>query len=173
VDVIPSALRRFLPAVLCAVLTACTSGPSRIDALPHSHPTPEALAEAVLDAVAAGDEAALHDLALSEQEFREYVWPELPASRPERNLPFSYVWGDLRQKSHGSLAETLARDGGTRPALVAVRFGGGVTRYPSYTVHPETILTVRSTDGATRDVRLYGSSFERGGAWKVFSYVTD
>ncbi len=57
---------------------------------------------------------ALRDLALNEIEFREQVWPELPAARPERNLPFSYVWGDLRQKSDANLERTLARHGGRR-----------------------------------------------------------
>ena len=55
------------------------------------------------------DRARLDALALSEQEFRDHVWPDLPAARPERNLPFSYVWGDLHQKSNISLARDAAR----------------------------------------------------------------
>ena len=75
--------------------------------LANTSASPEALAAAVLDALARGDRARLDALALTEQEFRDHVWPDLPAARPERNLPFSYVWGDLHQKSNLSLAQTL------------------------------------------------------------------
>lgn len=141
--------------------------------LTNAHPTVEALAGAVLRAVERRDAVALRALALSEAEFREHAWPELPASRPERNLPLSYVWGDLHQKSEASLKETLAREGGRTSTLVSVRFDGEATAYPSYTVRRETVMTLRDPDGTTREARLFGSSFEKDGAWKVFSYVVD
>lgn len=119
------------------------------------------------------DGAALSGLALNEQEFREQVWPELPASRPERNLPFSYVWGDLHQKSEAGLGETLAKYGGRRYTLIAVTFRGETSRYPTYTVHRETVLQVRDEGGTAADLRLFGSTLEKDGAWKVFSYVVD
>jgi hypothetical protein len=127
----------------------------------------------VLAATERRDAGTLRALALSEQEFREHVWPELPASRPERNLPFSYVWGDLHQKSEASLNETLARVGGQKLALSAVTFSGETTRYGGFVVHRETVLRVRDGDGRVREMRLFGSAFEKDGAWKVFSYVVD
>jgi hypothetical protein len=135
--------------------------------------SPEALAAAVLGAVERRDLAALRAVALSEQEFREHVWPELPAARPERNLPFSYVWGDLRQKSEASLAETLARHGGHRYALVSVRNDGATTQYPSYEVRRDTVLGVRDEAGMMVDLRVVGSIIRKDGMWKVFSYVVD
>jgi hypothetical protein len=101
------------------------------------------------------------------------VWPELPAARPERNLPFSYVWGDLRQKSDESLRRTLASQRGRRYALVSVRAAGETTRYPSYTVSRETVLMVRDESGAATELRLFGSIIQKDGGWKVFSYVVD
>ena len=160
-------------SVLCLVAilgsAACASQPPLANATPSS----EALARAVLDAVARSDRTALEALALTEQEFRDRVWPDLPAARPERNLPFSYVWGDLRQKSQVGLARTLATHGGRRYELVRVRFAGPTTRYSHSEVHRETVLTVRDAEGANQDVRLFGSSVEGDGAWKVFSYVLD
>jgi hypothetical protein len=165
-------LKRLFLTLCAAVLTGCV-GPSRTPPLANSHPTAESLASAVLDAVARRDAATLRALALNEEEFRDHVWPELPAARPERNLPFSFVWGDLRQKSEAALNDTLAREGGRQATLVAVRFDGEVTKYPGYTVRRETALTVRDAVGATRSVRLFGSSLEKDGEWKVFSYVVD
>ena len=94
-------------AAAVALATGC--GGSSAPLLSNTYPSPEALATAVMGAVERRDATALRALALNEQEFRDHVWPELPAARPERNLPFSYVWGDLRQKSEEGLALTLER----------------------------------------------------------------
>jgi hypothetical protein len=46
------------------------------------------LAREVLAALVLRDAGRLRALPLSEGEVRKHVWPELPASRPERNVPF-------------------------------------------------------------------------------------
>ena len=153
------------------VLSGCGSSSSPL--LTTTYPPPEALATAVLGAVERRDAATLRGLALDEQEFRDQVWPELPAARPDRNLPFSYVWGDLRQKSEEGLAQTLARYGDRKYMLVSVRMAGETTRYSTYAVHRETVLQVRDDTGTQADLRLFGSTIEKDGAWKVFSYVVD
>ena len=71
----------------------------------------------MLTALADEDAEYLAGLALSELEFRTVVWPELPSSRPERGLPFEYVWGDLNQKSTNALRRLVARHGGRRYTL--------------------------------------------------------
>jgi len=151
-------------------LTDCGGSSS---SLADSHESPEALTRAVLIAMERKDTNALNALALSEQEFRAHVWPELPASRPERNLPFSYVWGDLHQKSEARLAQTLALHGGAKYSLTAVRFRGETTVYPSYRVHRESEIAVRDPQNREQNVRLFGSVIEKAGRFKVFSYVTE
>ena len=149
----------------------CLSGCGSSPLLSNTHPSPEALAAAVLGAIERRDTTELRSLALSEEEFREQVWPELPAARPERNLPFSYVWGDLRQKSEANLERTLARHGGRRYVFMSLRAAGEVTRYASYTVSRDTVLRVRDETGADMELRLFGSTIQKDGAWKIFSYV--
>lgn len=133
----------------------------------------EEAATAVLQALGERDRARLMRLSLNEAEFREHVWPELPAARPERNLPFGYVWSDLRQKSEASLAATLANHGGRQYRFKEVRFAGETTRYQSYAVHREGIVRVTLPDGSEEELKLFGSMFEKDGRWKIFSYVTD
>lgn len=157
-------------AVLSAV-AACNG--SSEPALGNAQTSASALAHLVLDAIARRDQATLHALALDESEFRVHVWPSLPAARPERNLPFSYVWGELKQKSDASLASTLARYGGRRYALVDVQFAGTPTDYAGYLVHGGTTLVVRNESGEQESVRVCGSLLEKDGVWKVFSYVVD
>ena len=120
--------------------------------------------------MASGDVQALEQLALSETEFRQRIWPELPASRPERNLPFSYVWGDLHQKSTQSLQQLLAKHKGHEYTLDSVRFGE-VTEYPTFKVHRDSVFVVRGA--AEPEIRLCGSMIEADGRWKVFSFVAD
>src|SRR5918994_7547737 len=110
----------FAGGLALAAGMACT----RVPPLADTHPSPSSLASAVLDALARRDRSALEALALNETEFRDHVWPQLPAARPERNLPFSYVWGDLRQKSTQALSSLISREGGKRYELIDVRFTG-------------------------------------------------
>src|SRR5688572_13924194 len=163
--------RAFLVAGLALISggAAC----SRVPPLANPSASAEGLATAVLDALSRRDRARLDALALTEQEFRDHAWPELPAARPERNLPFSYVWGDLHQKSDASLERTLARHGGRRYALVSLRGAGETTKYASYTVSRDTVLRVRDETGGELEVRLFGSTIQKEGAWKVFSWVVD
>jgi hypothetical protein len=140
--------------------------------LANSSASPEALASAVLEALSRRDRARLDALALSEQEFRDHVWPDLPAARPERNLPFSYVWGDLRQKSIISVARTLEAYGGKRHMLQQVTFAG-VTPYSHYSVHRDAKFAVVDDSGSSQTIRVCGSFLEKDGVWKVFSYVID
>jgi hypothetical protein len=125
-----------------------------------------------MEALASRDRDRLEALALSEQEFRDRVWPELPAARPERNLPFSFVWGDLRQKSLAALSQTLQEHGGRRYHVDRVSFASA-TRFPSFTIHREATVHVRDASETARELRVCGSMLEQQGRWKVFSYVVD
>lgn len=153
--------------VVCGSLACRSPTP-----LANAHPSPEALAAAVLDALGAGDRQRLEALALNETEFRAHVWPELPAAKPERNLPFSYVWGDLRQKSELALTRTVREHVGRRYKLARTTFSAE-TKYPDFTVHRQAALVVRDESGTESTLRVCGSMIEKGGSWKVFSYVVD
>ena len=115
----------------------------------------------------------LESLPLSELEFRTVVWPELPSSRPERGLPFDYVWGDLHQKSANAMRRLIDRHGGKRYSLVGLEFDGQTTPYETYRVHRETVLAVRDEAGGQQELALFGSILERDGEFKLFSYVVD
>jgi hypothetical protein len=156
--------------ILLALLagSACTL----VCPLANVHATPEDLADSILKALEADDQVALQRFALSEEEFRDHVWPALPSARPERNLPFSYVWGDLAQKSAASLDATMSRHGGRRYELVQVTFATE-TQYGTYRVMRDATFHVKTAEGGTEPLRVAGSFVEKGDAWKVFSYVVE
>ena len=134
------------------------------------------LAVAVLDGIQHGRGQALWGLALTKEEFRDVVYPVLPASRPERNTSMEYVWGDLEHKSSASLSATLAEHEGRRYELVRVEFVAPAQRqrdYGAFRMHRDTRVVVRRDDGSELSLDLLGSVIERNGRFKVFSYVTD
>jgi hypothetical protein len=162
--------RRFV-LVLTAFLLCVGCQPAE-KALGGAYPSAEALASSVLEALARSDREKLEGLALSESEFRERVWPELPAARPERNLPADYVWRDLSQKSRSSLASVLEQHGGTPYVLRRIAFAR-VTEYSTYRVHRDATFHVTDPSGSERTIRACGSLIEAHDGWKVFSYVVD
>jgi hypothetical protein len=141
--------------------------------LSDAYDSVDALAEEVLRAVGAGDASAVRRVALSADEFRASVWPHLPVSEPDRNVPFDFVWRRLRQNGDGYLRQTLARYQGHDLTLVGVEFAGDTSDYGPVQVHRETWLRVRDADGTESTVRLFGSTIEQDGRYKVFSYVVD
>ena len=159
---------RLLAGAIALLTVSCSSAP-----LPNAYDSPEALSRVVLAAIEGRDTDTLRALALSKEEFTKHVWPDLPAARPERNLNPSFVWGDLHQKSNITLRSILAAHAGKKYELIRVEFLGETTSYESYRVHRETELTVKQADGTERKVRVFGSVLEKGGRYKVFSYVVD
>lgn len=163
-------LGRLAAAVLSVLsLAACESRAP----LAGAEGSADALGRRVLAALERRDLDDLRRVALREREFRQHVWPDLPAARPERNLPLSYVWGDLHQKSETALASTLAAYGGRRLELVAVRNVGAATQFNTSVVRRQTELTVREAGGGVRQIRVFGSTIEEAGVFKVFSFVVD
>lgn len=152
-------------ACVLVMSLACGAPP-----LTNTHDSAESLVLDVLAAFLSRDHERLRTLALSEEEFRQHVWPALPAARPERNLPFSYVWGDLRQKSDHRLRVNLVIHGGRAYQLQRITFSGGSTEYAGFRVHRDAVLEVQDETGGMHEIRLFGSVVEMEGDWKVFSF---
>jgi hypothetical protein len=169
-----AALALILAAVIATAACSAPSEPTRaVTPLSNTFDSSEALARAVLAALEQRDLDGLRALQLSETEYREHVWPELPVSRPERNVPFDYAWGQLKQRSDGSLQDIFARYAGRRLALVSTRFTGETTKYTTFAVMRESEVVARDDTGRDLILRLYGSAMVKDGRYKMFSYVVD
>jgi hypothetical protein len=171
--------RRLLPVSLLSLLVglgatlACDRAPAPLPPLGNTFASLDDLGAEVVRRVAANDAAGLGSLALTETEFKAHVWPYLPVSRPERNVPFDYVWSQQQQRSQGFLAETMARHGGRAYAFLGLRFAGVASEYGPVKVHRDSVLHVRTPEGDETDVRLFGSALEHAGRFKVYSFVVD
>lgn len=175
-DVIPAAVKLLIVAAVAYAMAACStpSEPTRSAApLAHTFESPDALGRAVVDALTNGDLALLRSMALSEGEFRDHVWPELPVSRPERNVPFDYAWGQMKQRSDASLSETVGRYGGRPLRFVSTRFTGDTTAYQSFSVMRASEIVATDAEGRDLVLRLYGSAMLKDGRYKLYSFVVD
>jgi len=185
------ASRLLFAAALALALAGCGRGSSSEDAAPAAAVSPaveaspeverlrptwgsaEEAAEVFLEALAADDVERMRSTALSGEEFADVVWPELPSSRPNHNVPLDYAWRDLNQKSTNSLGRISRRYGGRRHRLERVEFLSETTDYITFAVHRDARLVLVDEEGVTRRLRLFGSMIERGGRWKLFSFVND
>lgn len=147
--------------------------PPRTDTLANAHDSIYALAAAILEGIRTGDVENLLRLRLDAGEFRHIVWETLPASRPERNLTWDYVWSDLDQKSRNAMRMTIDRHRGRSYRLLRVEFAGEVTDHGAYKVHRDARCVVEDESGAITEIDLFGSVIEMGGRYKAFSYVVD
>lgn len=161
-----------LALLVCTACTGAGDNGSSV-ALSSTFATPEGLAQAVLDGFRERDQSRLVSLMVSETEFREAIWPELPASRSGRNVPIDYAWGQLKQRSDGALAALFARYSGQRYDLVRIEFTGETSEYGPFTVRRRSLMTVRDANGSRQRLRLFGSAVTHQGQWKLFSYVVD
>ena len=171
-----SAAVKFLVVAAVLMTAACSAPaePTRSAApLAQTFGSPEELARTVLTALERKDMDALRAMPLSEAEFRDHVWPELPASRPERNVPFEYAWGQMKQRSDGSLGETVARYGGRSLRFVRTSFRGETTQYQSFSVMRESEIIAADDSGRESILNLYGSAMLKDGRYKLFSFVVD
>jgi hypothetical protein len=167
-------LRASLVAASCAlavIASACTTAVSA--EFQPALDSKEAVAAAVLDALWQRDAGRLRALAVSETEFRKYVWPALPIARAGLGGSVDYWWVDHQTRSLGALGNTLKERGGQRFGLVAVTFTGPATDYGPFRVHREATLSVRDWQGSVLDLRFFGSMIESAHGWKVYSYIID
>jgi len=139
--------------------------------LQHGLDSARAVALRVLEALEEEDVAALTSLALSREEFRKYVWPELPVSNPKTNVPLDYVWNDVWFRSVNRMKGTFERFQGRKLTLVSMAHRGEVAAYPTHKAYPDWRIILRVADGKDMEYPLFGTLIEMDGLWKVYSFA--
>lgn len=166
--------RRALSLLLLVAAAGLLAGCRRpLPPLTHTFDSPDTMAREVLARLGRGDRAGLAALALTHDEFEAYVWPHLPASRPERNTSLAFVWGRLKQQSDLALDALVASHGGRPYTLQHVEFDGETSTYGDVAVRRESVLVVRTPEGRIERIRVFGSMLVYAGRHKVFSFVVD
>ena len=165
----------FLLAVCwMALLAGCRlpggGDPAGIAPFPGSGRSLAEVGRRALDALEAGDRAALAALRLSRDEYMDVVWPELPASAPDLNVPIEYVWADIEARDRSALARLAPQFGGLAAKLVDVACTGGVEEFETFRVHTGCRVVLRTPSGSHHRIQLFKDVVERGAGFKLFRY---
>lgn len=159
--------RAIVAVVGALACTACTDASARVP-VANTYESPQALAEAVLDAVAMNDPAALHALRVTREEYERHLWPEMPDAAD--GVPFGFVWGLNQSRSRRSVRKVLEEFGGRRFELVSITFSEEPETYSSYTLHYGANLVVRRVpDGRVGRLKVMDVVLEMDGRWKLMN----
>lgn len=126
------------------------------------------IAGMVLQALEDRNEDALHALRITEDEYKDHVFPEFAEAKG--TIPAGFHWFHLDVRSHAGVQKSLARFGGVHLELLDVLPTRGITEYATYHLFNRVELVVRFPDGREEQVRIFGSLVHMDGVWKILSF---
>lgn len=168
----PGSILAFLVVGMAAAVgAACSDLTARSSPLTHARESPEALAQAALDALEARDDSALAALKITRTEYETLLWPELP---DREHMPFEFVWSINHANSRKARRNLLSDFGGRGLELVEVELGEEVETYESFTLYLDARMTVRrGSDGEEGTIPLMDALVEMNGTWKFMNFRDD
>ncbi len=169
-----SPLVALLPLAVAGVLAGCGRGAAAEGpALEGGVGTLDELLRAVETALAARDTQRLVALMVSEAEYRDVVYPALPAAHPPINASFESIWVTHFPDAYEGLLTTLRTYGGRDVRILDVRFEAPDQDFGPFTLHETSRVDIVVDGRREDDRRLFGSVIHAGDRWKVLSYPDD
>lgn len=147
------------------LLAGC--GPS--DELRGGAPSVEALGREVVQALAAGDTAALEALRTTKHEHNTVLWPHFPAARSSGP---ALAWDNVQMRNAGARAEWIGAFRNRRVRFDGAECGGVVEEYGSFQILRGCSVTVMDLDGRRAwTLRPFDRVVRMGRVHKVIRYV--
>ena len=142
--------------------------------LKNGAPSVDALVDRFLQALRNKDKARIHDLRVTEDEYRSLILPgSVDEGHPRwrySDQESGYLWGMINQKSIYTEANILAAWGGRSLKLKSVKYRGGTKKYADYTAYKQLSLMLED-DKSNEDELRIGSVAEVDGVYKFISFV--
>ena len=134
------------------------------------------LVQALERAVVSGDADFMRQMAVTEEEFRDLVWPTLDIARLTNS---GFTW-DL---SVGPATRCSTRSAWREPVTILPErrstsststFEGRTTDHGLFKIHRDSRVEVLRADGTRDEVALFGSLLETAdGRYKIYSFIND
>ncbi len=141
--------------------------------LERGYRSAEELVDSLLDALEQLDSARLVDLAVSPDEWRKIIYPELGLHYPDARDDRAEIMEMLGELHFGSSLKGLHRMlrdfGGESIERTHLELGPPL-KFPSFTMHEKTKLTLSTPDAEDLPVTFLGSIVEKDGVFKLLSY---
>lgn len=136
----------------------------------------DVLVQRLLNAIQAGDLAALDRLRVTRTEYLDVILPgSVAPGEPPQRMPHEtalYFWELLDTKSRYGARQLLADFGGRRYRVTRVAFAKGRRRYAGYEALEQLRLDLVDEHGDSRELAT-GSIAVVGGVHKFVSFVRD
>ena len=129
----------------------------------------EALGRAVCGALHGDTPDSLLRLCVSEEEFRDILWPEFPQSRPATGLRWDDAWPVLWGRLNGGSVSAVREHGSRVYTLLRVEQAAATTAYRNFKLHPGIVIVARDEEGRERRFDWIRSVAERKGRFKIYS----
>lgn len=135
---------------------------------PGGAPDLRTLLETVLAAVDVADGPSTQKSAVTQSDFLNILWPEMPQSRPAARVPGSEAWDFLYNRNIASFNRTMGDF--HHKGLRLVRFKvGHVDEYTNYRLHQDILIEAEMADHQPVELDLVRTVVERNGRFKVYS----
>jgi hypothetical protein len=132
--------------------------------------SPEALAQAILDALRAEDVQALGLIRVTEKEFSEIMYPEFPESRPICNSDAATAFFFLDRTCHSGSSLGMTTWGRQHLELLGIEYAGGRSVYTNFTLYHGVHIHALNERGQEVVLKFARTFAERNGVWKVYGY---
>lgn len=167
-----------LAIILCLVLSAVNvsfaetaTEPARVSVLTGTQPSMEKLCIRMLEILHKKDKPLLRAITITENEFKQVIWPQLPISRVEQwKTRLDFVWSQHYLKSSTCLEDLIFGQGGRKFTFLEIKTDGEITDYNTYKVHRNIRMLVMNEQGKKREVNFFGSIIEMQDQYKIMSY---
>ena len=165
---------RFALTVL-ALVALCTcygcgdESPAEPAPLPNMFPSLAALADGVVEALEDSSLERLQSYCLTEQEYRDILWANLPAAEVQ-NMPVEKAWGWVKRDIDKASRRYIDDFGRHDLKLVKTTPPQEVRTYPQIKVHRAFRMTVSDRGAEPEEWRLLNVVLEYKGWYKVIAY---
>jgi hypothetical protein len=161
----PPPILPLLPLLASALLAGCGRG----DELRGGAPSVEALGREVVQALAAGDTAALEALRTTEHEHNTVLWPQFPAARSGNPV---LAWDNVQMRNAGARAEWIGAFRDRRVRFDRAECTGEVEEYGGFQILRGCSVMVTDLDAQRAwTLRPFDRVVRMGRVHKVIRYV--
>ena len=130
----------------------------------------EGFGRAVVAALNARDEAALHALRVTQGEFETILWREFPESRPITNITADDAWSMSEPRSRAGANRAMGIHGGRRLRFQTIE-AARVQPFTNFLLHRDVVIVaVDEATGEVHRMTLAPSVAERKGRFKALLY---
>ncbi len=130
----------------------------------------ESLVKQVLAGLETRDEKALHELVITEAEFKKYVWPYLQGNLNSiGHVKADQYFKTYAKASDAGLADRLKALGGQKWELLKVGFGSE-RKGKGHRLLSKTEAVLRNVSGEQETFLIAGTVLDEGGKYKIATY---